>query len=130
MNEQINAYFRFLVESEIPSLYSLIELFFMVYGAVLFFWGIGRMRGVRALTGVYSQMHYAAADVGINDVFLKVFSGVFLMSFGAGQALVANSIYITQNFQPYSVEVFRSISCASGSVQGCLHYDLGLYQDG
>lgn len=131
MNEQISAFFRFLVESEFPILYAFIEVCFMVWGAAIFFRGIILIRSLRGLNLSYSQMTYVASDTSGADVTMKIFAGVMLMSFGVGHAMIANTIYISStSFQPYSQEIFRSISCASGESTGCLSYDLGLYNEG
>ncbi|MBY7854232.1 hypothetical protein KW429_11050 [Vibrio fluvialis] len=76
----------------------------------------------------HNQMAYVASDTNPTDIFFKFLAGVCLMSYGASHAVIANTIYIsTTSFQPYSQEIFRSISCASGQQTGCLAYDIGLY---
>ncbi len=121
--------FRFLVESEIPSLYFLIETIFLATGWVYFIQVILALRSVRAITGVYSQMTFQLADVSPVNLSAKFIAAVFLMSYGAGQALVANSIFVSAHFEEYGLEMFTTISCASGDMDGCLHYELGIYSD-
>ncbi|ENI4488065.1 hypothetical protein ABXZ88_003949 [Vibrio fluvialis] len=128
MNEKVSLLFQFLVESEFPLFYALTELIFMVMGAYYFFRSILLIRSLRGLNMSYSQMTYVASDTNPTDVFFKFLTGVALMSYGASHAIIANTIYIsTTSFQPYSQEIFRSISCASGQQTGCLAYQIGLY---
>ncbi|WP_390240808.1 hypothetical protein [Vibrio sp. R78045] len=125
----LDLFFRFLVESEIPSLYFLIEQTFLALGAVIFVQCVIELKNVKQLTGIYSQMTFQLADVSPASIAAKFISSVFLMSYGAGQALIANSVFINSHFDKYSIEMFKSISCASGAVSGCLHYELGIYTD-
>ncbi|MDD9175997.1 hypothetical protein PVK62_08055 [Aliivibrio sp. S3MY1] len=125
----LDEFFKFMVEYEIPSLYLLIEVIFMALGWYYFLWCIATLKNVKQLTGNYSQTAFQIADVSPLSIIGRFFASVFLMSYGQGQALIANSIFVSQDFAPYSIEMFRSISCANGSMEGCLHYDLGLYQN-
>lgn len=129
MNSALDQLFKFWVESEIPAFYDLVELFFLTLGGVYFFSSLWMLGKVRAINGTYNAMAFQMTDVSLTHVMAKFSAGVFLMSFGAGQALIANSLYATNDLTPYSAEMFRSISCVNGSVQGCLHYDLGLFRD-
>lgn len=120
---------NYIVTSEIPALYWLVERLALAFGAVLFFSAIMSIYRVRSLTGNYSMMSMQMADVSIQEIAAKVTASVFLGSFGLGQAMVSNTLLI-QTFDPYSVEVLRSISCSSGDSVGCIHYDLGIYNSG
>ena len=125
----LDTFFRFLVESEIPSLYYLIETLFLAVGWAYFIQVILALRNVKEFTGVYNQMSFQMAEVSPVNLTAKFIASVFLMSYGAGQALVANSVFVNAHFDAYGLEMFKTVSCANGSMTGCLHYELGIYQD-
>lgn len=125
----LDEFFRFLVESEIPSLYFLIETVFLAIGWCYFIQVIVSLKNVRQLTGIYSQMTFQVADVSPTALAAKFIAAVFLMNYGAGQALFANSMFVDAHFEAYSAEMFRDISCANGATGNCLYTQLGLYAD-
>ncbi|MDN3661092.1 hypothetical protein [Vibrio agarivorans] len=120
---------NYVLTSEIPALYWLVERLALAIGVVLMFTAIMSIYRVRSLTGNYSMMSMQMADVSLQEIAAKVVASVFLTSFGLGQAIVSNTL-LFQSFEPYSVDVLRSISCSAGDSVGCIHYELGIYNSG
>ncbi|WP_281188485.1 hypothetical protein [Vibrio harveyi] len=119
----------FITSSEIPALYYLVERIAFLGGLILLASAIVMVYRIRSISGNYSMMSMQMADASLKELFAKVTASVFLGSFGIGQAMISNTLFL-QSFDPYSVEVLRSISCSAGDNAGCIHYDLGMFEDG
>lgn len=128
MDSSLDQLFNFLVTSEIPSFYQLSEYIFKTIGLMFILHSVFLLRSVKTINGTSLTNNMQLLDVSPTEIVTKSLAGAFLFSFGSGNALIANSLFIQQDFLPYSAEVFRSISCANGDGEGCLHTDLGLYQ--
>ena len=128
MGSSLDQLFNFFVSMEIPALYQLIEYAFKVVGLVFLLHSVMLLKNVKAVNGTSLSHNMQLIDVSPMEIAAKALAGAFLFSFGSGNALIANSLFIQQDFAPYSIEVFRSISCANGDGDGCLHSSLGLYE--
>ena len=128
MDSALDQLFNFFVSSEIPALYQLVEYTFKTLGLFFLLHSVALLRSVKAVNGTSLTNNMQLLDVSPMEIAAKAFAGAFLFSFGSGNALIANSLFIQQDFAPYSLEVFRSISCANGDGEGCLHTNLGLYE--
>lgn len=118
-----------LLARDIPAIYWLLERFALLMSAILLASAIYTVLRVRSMTGNYSMQSMNSVEASPLQVFAKFFASIFLGSFGLGQAVVSNTLLLG-NFEPYSVDVIRSISCSIDDAAGCLHYELGIFSDG
>lgn len=125
-SSQFEQLLNYILTSEIPALYYLVERFAFLGGLVLAGSAAMSIYRIRSLTGNYSMMSMQMADVSWQELAAKCTASIFLSSFGVGQAMISNTIFL-QTFDPYSIEVIQSISCASGDSAGCIHYELGMF---
>ncbi|MEI8659447.1 hypothetical protein [Vibrio sp. Hal054] len=114
---------------DIPALYFLLEKFAFLSALVIFGSACYSMWKVRALTGNMTMQSMHMADVTPMSLGAKFFAMTFLASFGQGQALISNTLFL-ESFDSYSIDTLRSISCAVSDATGCLSYELGMFQDG
>ncbi|MCC2524940.1 MULTISPECIES: hypothetical protein [Vibrio] len=118
-----------LLRQDIPALYYLFERLAILLSAVYFASMLFTVLRVRALTGNHSAAAMQMSDASPLSLLAKFFASVFLGSFGFGQAVISNTLFLG-NYEPYSVEVLQSISCSINDMSGCAHYELGLFADG
>ncbi|EGQ9239489.1 MULTISPECIES: hypothetical protein [Vibrio] len=128
-SSKLESILSYIASSEIPALYYLVERVAFLGGLILLGSAVMMIYRIRSITGNYSMMSMQMADASLKELFAKVTASVFLGSFGIGQAMISNTLFL-QSFEPYSVEVLRSISCSSGDSVGCIHYELGMFESG
>ncbi|CCO46825.1 conserved membrane hypothetical protein [Vibrio nigripulchritudo SOn1] len=118
-----------LLTKDIPALYFLFERLALAMSAIYFISACMSLLRVRALTGQTSMSSMQMSESSPTEIFAKFGACIFLGSFGLGQAVISNTIFLG-NFEPYSIEVIRSISCSVDDMSGCVHYELGMFADG
>lgn len=122
----LQAFIEHWTVSEIPAFYYLLERFALLAGLVLFASAVYSIYRVRSITGNASMSSMSTAEVSMLEVGSKFIASVFLASFGVGQSMISNTVFLG-DFDPYSIDVLRSISCSVSDMKGCLHYELGMF---
>ncbi|MCG9578606.1 hypothetical protein L1D14_20520 [Vibrio tubiashii] len=117
-----------LLTRDIPAVYYLFERFAFLLAGIFFLSAIITILRVKSMTGNYSMSSMSMTEASPFQVASKLCASVFLGSFGLGQAVISNTV-LYGNFEPYSIDVLRSISCSIDDMSGCVHYELGIFSN-